>query len=150
MSFLVGFTQSLPAIAIVQAAMILIFLGFGIAKFAGYEQKSVGLLVANHPVLRHGPKRLGDAGFARLLGTIELFTATLLTLGFVYSWLGMLGGLLGAGTFLVTLSLFPFVQYFETAAGRAFLSSRGQFLFKDIALLAGCLAIAQHHASLLG
>jgi uncharacterized membrane protein YkgB len=59
---------------------------------------------------------------------------------------GLLGGLLGVLTFLVTLSLFPYVQYFEEEAGRLFLSSRGQFLMKDFGLLVACLAIAHHHA----
>lgn len=130
MTLLVEIVHLVPAMLILQLTMALIFLAFGIAKFARYEQKGIALLVANHPVLRHGPKLMGEAGFSKLLGTVELITAVLLLLGLVWSGAGLLGGLLGTGTFLVTLSLLPFVQYFEAGAGKAFLSSRGQFLFK--------------------
>lgn len=84
-----------------------------------------------------------------LLGIVELSTALLLALGILFPSLGLLGGLLGVMTFVVTLSLFPFVQFFEAEAGRLFLSSRGQFLMKDLGLLAACLAIAHHHAQAL-
>ena len=149
MTFLADLIRLLPAVLILQFALVLIFLAFGIAKFADYEQKAIGSLVADHPVLRHGPKLMGEAGFSRLLGTVELITAVLLLLGMVWSAAGFWGGLLGAGTFVVTLSLLPFVQYFQAEAGKAFLSSRGQFLFKDLVLLGGCLAVAQYHAGLL-
>lgn len=149
MTILSDLVHLLPAMLILQLTLALIFIAFGIAKFATYEQKGIARLVANHPVLRHGPKLMGEAGFSRLLGTVELMTALLLLLGLVWSGLGLLGGLLGTGTFLVTLSLLPFVQYFEAEAGKAFLSSRGQFLFKDLALLGGCLAVAQYNAGLL-
>lgn len=149
MKFLFDLVNLVPGMLILQFTLALIFLAFGIAKFAQYEQKGIALLVANHPVLRYGPKFMGDAGFSRLLGTVELITATMLLIGLIWSGAGLLAGLLGAGTFFVTLSLLPFVQYFEAEAGKAFLSARGQFLFKDLALLGGCLAVAQHHAALL-
>lgn len=81
-----------------------------------------------------------------MLGIVELTTALFLALGVIFPAFGFIAGLLGVLTFLVTLSLFPFVQYFEAEAGRMFLSSRGQFLMKDLGLLAACLVIARHHA----
>jgi uncharacterized membrane protein YkgB len=127
-------------------ALAAIFLVFGIAKFARYEQDAVEKLVARHPLLRFGPKLLSSAGFSILLGGVELLTAFLLMSGILAPSLGLAGALLGVLTFVVTLSLFPFVQYFEASAGRMFLSSRGQFLMKDLGLLAGCVTLAHHFA----
>lgn len=146
MIFLVETLRLIPAMSLLSIAMAIVFLGFGIAKFARYEQDAVKELVSNHPILRFGPKLLTSAGFSILLGVVELTTALLLVWGLFFPTAGMIGGALGVMTFLVTLSLFPFVQYFEAKAGRMFLSSRGQFLMKDLGLLGACLAIARHNA----
>lgn len=146
MELLAEIIRWVPAMKILSLALAAVFFAFGIAKFARYEQDAVKTLVAGHPVLRFGPKLMTSAGFSIFLGIVELSTALLLVLGIVFPSLGLLGGLLGVLTFLVTLSLFPFVQYFEEEAGRLFLSSRGQFLMKDLGLLAACLAIAHHFA----
>lgn len=146
MTFAAEILRLIPATTLLSFAMAVIFFAFGIAKFARYEQDALKALVAGHPILRFGPKLLTSAGFSILLGLVELTTALLLVLGILFPTLGLLGGLLGVLTFLVTLSLFPFVQFFEAEAGRMFLSSRGQFLMKDLGLLAACLAIARHSA----
>lgn len=59
---------------------------------------------------------------------------------------GFIGGLLGVVTFLTTLTIFPFVQYYQLDLGRAFLSSLGFFLLKDLALLAACFEIARNNS----
>ncbi len=146
MELVAEITHWVPAMKLLSLALAAIFFAFGIAKFARYEQDAVKTLVAGHPILRFGPKLMTPAGFSIFLGIVELSTALLLVLGIFFPSFGLLGGLLGVLTFLVTLSLFPYVQYFEEEAGRLFLSSRGQFLMKDFGLLVACLAIAHHHA----
>lgn len=149
MAHIAGTLTAIPAMSLLLLAIALLLLAFGVAKFAHYEQIAVNNLVAGHPILKLGPQVLGASGFSLLLGVVELAAAALLVLGLFSASLGMLGGLLGVLTFVVTLSLFPFVQYFEPEAGRAFLSSRGQFLMKDLGLFGASLAIASHHVSQL-
>lgn len=130
-------------------AMALVFFGFGIAKFATYEQLAVADLVARHPLLSVGTSLLGARGFAVLLGVVELCTSILLLFAVRSPVFGLWGGALGVLTFVTTLTIFPFVQFFEPAAGKLFLSSTGQFLMKDVGLLAACVAIARNAAVLL-
>lgn len=139
----------MSAMTLLSIALVIVFFVFGVAKFARYEQDAVAGLVMHHPILGLGPKMLGAASFSMLLGTVELFTGVLLLLGLRMPKLGMYGGLLGVFTFVMTLSLFPFVPYFETGLSQIFLSSIGQFLSKDVVLLAACLVVAQHNAQRL-
>lgn len=127
-------------------AMAIVFFGFGVAKFAHYEQQAVLALVENHPLLKIGISVLGAKGFSMLLGVVEIITACCLALGVRSHIFGLLGGALGVLTFVVTLTIFPFVQYFEAEPGRLFLSSTGQFIMKDLGLLAASIAIAQRNA----
>ncbi len=149
MDTIVDLIRWIPAMLLLSVALAIVFLAFGIAKFARYEQDAVKALVSTHPILRFGPKLMTSAGFSIFLGVVELGTALFLVLGILFPSLGLLGGVLGVLTFVVTLSLFPFVQFFEEGAGRLFLSSRGQFLMKDLGLLAACFAVAHHHAQVL-
>lgn len=132
-----------------EVVMAIVFLLYGVAKFADYEARAVAALVESHPLLRIGVHVLGVNGFSRFLGVVELLTALLLFVGTVLPIAGLLGGLLGAATFVVTLSLLPFAPSIQEGLNFPFLSSRGQFLLKDLGLLACCLLIAAMNAASL-
>lgn len=149
MKSLTNMFVTIKAGPLLHIAMAMVFFGFGIAKFATYEQQAVAALVAKHPLLSIGTSLLGSKEFSLLLGVVEVGTGCLLLLGFKSHTLGFLGGALGVLTFLVTLTIFPFVQFYEPDAGKLFLSSTGQFLMKDLGLLAACIAIAHHDATAL-
>lgn len=149
MKSLKQFFQTIDSNQFLHIAMALVFFGFGIAKFASYEQQAVAALVEKHPILSIGTSWLGNSGFSLLLGVVELATGCLLLLGLRSHMLGFWGGALGVLTFVVTLTIFPFVPFFEPAAGRLFLSATGQFLMKDLGLLAACAAIAHYNANAL-
>lgn len=77
-----------------------------------------------------------------VIGILELVTVLLLT---GYWWnhrLYSLGLFLSAATFLVTLSFMVTFAPTWTAAGFPYLSSSGQFLLKDLLLLAATFALA--------
>ena len=148
MAFL-QFLSDFPAVPILQVGIAIVVIGFGIAKFAHYEQQALVDMVATHPILRAGPRILGDKAFSRLLGSFELLLALLLLIGLFVPTLAVVSGLIGAVMFLATFSNFVFVQYFEKEHGRAFLSFTGQLLIKDLVLLSGCLVVAQYHATQL-
>ena len=54
MELVAEITHWVPAMKLLSLALAAIFVAFGIAKFARYEQDAVKTLVAGHPILRFG------------------------------------------------------------------------------------------------
>jgi uncharacterized membrane protein YkgB len=108
----------------------LVFLWIGALKFAD-PSPVVGLLDASLPFL-------ASNGFVYFLGLLEVGAAVLLFFGIAISWvsLGVVG--LFAGTLLIFL-IAPAVSYGE--AGFPFLTLAGEFLLKDLVLLAAAVGL---------
>jgi uncharacterized membrane protein YkgB len=123
--------------------LVVIFLLFGIAKFTAYEAEGVAG-VAEHYWLFGWLYPLGGVRFAsNVIGTIELSTCAMLALGTRFTLASLIGGLMGVCTFLVTLSFLLIAPTaFEEGYGFPFLGSSGQFLTKDLVLLAACFSVA--------
>jgi uncharacterized membrane protein YkgB len=87
---------------------------------------------------------LGGVQFAsNVIGTLELSTGLLIALGSRYTFASLAGGMMGVCTFLVTLSfMIGAPTAFEEGYGFPFLGSSGQFLMKDLVLLAACFSLA--------
>jgi uncharacterized membrane protein YkgB len=83
---------------------------------------------------------LGVQGASNVIGVLEIGAGLLIALGGRFSFAGLVGALMGVATFLVTLSFF-FTAPGIVADGYTFpaLGSTGQFLAKDIGLVAICL-----------
>jgi reactive chlorine resistance protein C len=124
-------------------SLVVIFLLFGIAKFTAYEAEGVAG-VAEHYWLFGWLYPLGGVRFASgVIGTLELTTGLMLTLGSRFTFASLIGGLMGVCTFLVTLSfMIGAPTAFEAGYGFPFLGSSGQFLMKDLVLLAACFTLA--------
>jgi uncharacterized membrane protein YkgB len=82
---------------------------------------------------------LGFSGFVYALGVLEVLAALLLFLNVGVRYVGLLVALLFVGTLGIFLTA-PMVTY--GAAGFPFLALAGQFLLKDLALMAGALVLA--------
>jgi reactive chlorine resistance protein C len=125
-------------------SVVLVFALFGTAKFALYEAEGVAQ-IAQHYWLFGWLYPIGGVQFAsRVIGSIELATGVLLALGAWYRWPALLGAVMGMCTFIVTLSfMIGAPQAFEAGYGFPFLGATGQFLMKDIVLLAACFALAR-------
>ncbi len=123
-------------------SLVVIFLFFGVAKFAVYEAEGVAG-IAEHYWLFAWLYPLGGPLFASgVIGTLELTTALMLALGSRFRLASLLGGAMGVATFLVTLSfMIGAPKLFEEGYGFPFLGSTGQFLLKDLVLLAACVNI---------
>ena len=124
-------------------SLVVIFALFGTAKFAAYEAEGVSRIAENY-WLFGWLYPLGGVRFASgVIGTIELTAGLLLTLGARSAWLTLIGAGMGVCTFLVTLSfMIGAPAAFEKGYGFPFLGSTGQFLIKDLVLLAACFALA--------
>jgi uncharacterized membrane protein YkgB len=109
-----------------------ILLWIGLLKFHD-PTPIVGLIQASFLF-----RALGFSGFVYALGVLEIIGALLLFLNVGVRYVGLFVALLFVGTLGVFLTA-PMVTY--GAAGFPFLSLAGQFLLKDLALMAGALVL---------
>lgn len=128
-------------IAALRWSLVFIFALFGIAKFATYEAEGVARIAMHYPLFAWMYPLIGVQGTSNVIGTIELTTGALIALGAWSHRAGLIGGLMGMMTFLITLSFSFGVPLWEEGYGFPFMGSIAQFLFKDAVLLAGCLTL---------
>ena len=95
--------------------IVLIFMLFGLAKFAEYEAAGVAKIAAHYPLFAWMYPLWGESGASNVIGIF---------------------------TFCVTLSFsLGAPAFWEAGYGAPYLGSTGQFLVKDAVLLAACFAI---------
>lgn len=117
--------------------LVVVIAWIGALKFTAYEAEGIEPLVANSPVMSWVYTLFTVTAFSAVLGVIELVTAGLLAIKPWFPRLSALGSISAIGLFLATLSFLittPGIGE-ESAGGFPVLSSTGQFLVKDIALL---------------
>ena len=129
-------------LAFLRWSMVAIFVWFGIQKFTPYAAEAIAPLIANSPFM--GWLRVfGVRGEAKIIGTIELTTAAVLILGSVIPIASAVAAM-ACVTFLLTVSFFfstPGVTQ-KSSTGFPIISTLlGQFLLKDIALLAASFTL---------
>jgi uncharacterized membrane protein YkgB len=123
--------------------MFFIFVWFAIQKFSAYAAESIQPLIANSPFMSWLGV-FGVRGEARILGSIELTTATLLALGARFPLASALGGAMATGTFLLTTSFIlttPGITQWSATGFPIVSTLVEQFLIKDIALLGVCVVL---------
>lgn len=119
-------------------SLVLVIAWIGALKFTSYEAAGIEPLVANSPLMSWVYRIVSATTFSAILGVVELTLAALIAIKPRRPGLSSLGSVGAVGMFLTTLS-FLFTTPGVTAAeagGFPVLSSTGQFLIKDIALLA--------------
>lgn len=109
----------------------------GALKFTSYEAYGIEPLVANSPLMSWVYGIFSVTTFSVLLGVLELATAALLA---VKPWaprLSAVGSVIAIGLFVATLSFLVTTPGVGEASAGGFpvLSSTGQFLIKDVALI---------------
>jgi uncharacterized membrane protein YkgB len=130
------------AMAGLRWTIVLIFMLFGIAKFAEYEAAGVAKVAAHYPLFAWMYPLWGERGASNAIGTIELLTGVMVAVGAFSARASFVGGLMGIFTFCVTLSFsLGAPAFWEAGYGPPFLGATGQFLVKDAVLLAACFAI---------
>ena len=133
-----------PAIAVLRWTMVLIFLWFGGMKFATYEAEGVATLARNYWATGWLYPLVGVAGASAVIGIIEIATGLLLAAGQRIALASLVGGAMGIITFLMTLSFMLIApMVWQDGYGFPALGGTGQFLIKDIVLLAACLLLAR-------
>jgi uncharacterized membrane protein YkgB len=126
------------------ASLALIYTWFGGMKFTAYEAEGLIGLVSNNPLLSWTYSLFSPRDFSSLLGVIELSIGALIAARVFNPIYSTVGGLLSAGLFVTTLSFMvttPGVIVPELGFP-AITVAPGQFLLKDVGLLALSLWIA--------
>ena len=130
----------LDARAALRLGVVLIFLVFGYMKFLPYEAEGVQGIAEHYWLFGWMYPLLGVQGASNVIGVLEVSAGVMIAIGGRWPVAGLVGGMMGVATFLVTLSFF-FTAPGIVEAGYSFpaLGSTGQFLAKDIGLLAICV-----------
>lgn len=114
----------------------------GATKFTVAEATGIEPLISRSPFFGWLLDLVDIRGLSAGIGVIEVVTAVLILLGLVNDYLGLVGGILAIGTFLVTISfLFTSTDYAHTIP---FLSPGGTFIVKDIVLLGVSILVVAH------
>lgn len=131
-------------LALLRWALVLVFLWFGGMKFTAYEAQGIAPFIEHSPLMGWLHSLFGVQGASQIIGTLELATAAALILGVYKPIFSALGAAMSATTYAITLTFFlstPGVAE-PTAGGFPAISAvPGQFLLKDVVLLAASLVL---------
>jgi uncharacterized membrane protein YkgB len=136
--------ESLSSLALLRWALVVVFLWFGGMKFTGYEANGIAPFIANSPIMGWLHALFGIQGASYVIGVLELSTAGALILGAFLPIFSALGAAMSAATYLITLTFFlttPGVAEATAGGFPAISAAPGQFLLKDIVLLAASLCL---------
>jgi uncharacterized membrane protein YkgB len=146
-----GTRTSAVGIYAAYAALAVIYFWFGGMKFTHYEAEGLVPLVSNSPFLGWVYGLFSVDTFSSLLGVVEVSIGLLIAGRVVSPKLSLVGGALSAGLFFTTLSfMFSTPGVIEPSLGFPAISvAPGQFLLKDLGLLALSVFIAGHSLTAL-
>ncbi|MFL8991069.1 DUF417 family protein [Pseudomonas sp. QLc11A] len=127
-------------------ALAVIYFWFGGMKFTHYEAAGLVPLVSNSPFLGWVYDIFSVDTFSSLLGVLEVSIGILIAGRLLSPKLSLIGGALSAGLFFTTLSfMISTPGVIEPGLGfPAITVAPGQFLLKDIGLLAASIFVAGH------
>ena len=116
----------------------------GAMKFTGYEAGAIEGLVASSPLTSWLYSVFSLQGASNFIGATEIAVAALIVLGAKFPKAALLGALGAVATFLVTASFLLTAPVTEPSLGGfpALSVVPGQFLLKDIVLLAAAVLLA--------
>jgi uncharacterized membrane protein YkgB len=117
--------------------LIVVIGWIGLMKFTAFEAQGIETLVANSPLMSWLYDLLSVNAFSALLGVVEVVVAVLLAVAPWWPRISAAGSVIAVGLFVGTLSFMVTTPgVFEASEGGfPMLSSTGQFLVKDVALL---------------
>src|SRR5215470_11368077 len=123
---------------LLRAAMVIIFLFFGYQKWFQYEAEVLIPYISNGPLIFWLYPVFGIRGATWFLGVSEWTFGALIFAGFWNKKLGLLGALGSTATFVMTVTIIPFMPngWAPSAGGFPAMVGNVAFLMKDVVLLA--------------
>ena len=127
----------------VRYAIVIVLAWIGMMKFTAYEAAAIEGLVASSPLLAWLYAVASQQAVSNLIGIIEISIAVALALGPFFRTAALLGALGAIVTFSITLTFLFTAPGWEASLGGfpALSVLPGQFLLKDIVLLAASLSL---------
>src|SRR5712664_884169 len=123
---------------VVRASMVIIYFFFGYQKWFDYEAQGLIPFISNGPLISWMYPVFGIQGASWFLGVSEWLFGALLFLGFWNKKLGILGALGSCVTFIMTITIIPFMPggWAASAGGFPAMTGNVPFLMKDLVLFA--------------
>src|ERR1700724_2598534 len=123
---------------LVRASMVIIYFFFGYQKWFPYEAQTLVPFISNGPLISWMYPVLGLQGASWFLGVSEWLFGGLLFLGFWNKKLSILGSAGSCLTFIMTITIIPFMPDGWNSAAGGFPAMQGNvaFLMKDLVLFA--------------
>jgi uncharacterized membrane protein YkgB len=123
---------------LVRASMVAIYFFFGYQKWFDYEGKVLIPYIDSGPFIFWLHPAFGIQGASYFLGVFEWLFGALILAGFWNKRAGLLGAAGSTATFLMTVSIIPFIPggWEPSAGGFPAMVGPVAFLMKDVALLA--------------
>src|SRR5271166_5134099 len=123
---------------VVRASMVIIFFFFGYQKWFAYEAHELIPFISNGPLISWMYPAFGIQGASWFLGVSEWLFGALLFMGFWNKKLGVLGALGSCVTFIMTITIIPFMPdgWAPSAGGFPAMVGNVAFLMKDVILFA--------------
>jgi uncharacterized membrane protein YkgB len=123
---------------LVRASMVIIYFFFGYQKWFPYEAHALIPFISNGPLISWMYPVFGLQGASWFLGVSEWLFGALIFLGFWNKPLGALGALGSCVTFVMTITIIPFMPDGWNASAGGFPAMQGNvaFLMKDVVLFA--------------
>jgi uncharacterized membrane protein YkgB len=123
---------------VVRASMVIIYFFFGYQKWFAYEAQELIPFISNGPLISWMYPVFGIQGASWFLGVSEWLFGALLFLGFWNKKLGILGAAGSCITFIMTITIVPFMPDGWAASAGGFPAMVGNvaFLMKDVVLFA--------------
>lgn len=123
---------------VVRASMVVMFFFFGYQKWWDYEAQTLIPFISNGPLIAWMYPAFGIRGASWFLGVAEWLFGALLLAGFWNKRLGVLGAAGSVVTFIMTVTIIPFMPDGWAASAGGFPAMVGNvpFLMKDVVLLA--------------
>lgn len=123
---------------VIRASMVIMFFFFGYQKWFEYEAQILIPFISNGPLISWMYPVFGIRGASWFLGVAEWTFGALIFLGFWSRQLGILGAIGSVITFVLTVTIIPFMPGGWAASAGGFPAMVGNvpFLMKDVVLLA--------------
>jgi uncharacterized membrane protein YkgB len=123
---------------VIRTSMVIIYFFFGYQKWFPYEAQALIPFISNGPLISWMYPVLGLQGASWFLGASEWLFGALIFLGFWNKRLGVLGALGSCVTFIMTITIIPFMPDGWNASAGGFPAMQGNvaFLMKDLVLFA--------------
>src|SRR5262245_52139005 len=134
---------------LVRASMVIIFLFFGYQKWFDYEAQTLIPFISNGPLISWMYPVLGIQGASWFLGASEWLFGALIFIGFWNKAIGALGAAGSCLTFIMTITIIPFMPdgWAASAGGFPAMTGNVPFLMKDVVLFAVSVYLLKQDAA---